>query len=613
MESAQKTVRIGCASAFWGDTAAAAGQLVAGGRLDYLVFDYLAEMTMSIMAGAQLKDPNAGYAPDFIKTLKPLLTEIAQQGIKVCSNAGGINARGCAKALQTVIDEMGLALTVIVVEGDDLTAQQEMFHQLGAMDNEGNSISKQSMPEKFVSVNAYLGAPAITAALASGADIVITGRVVDSAVVVGPLMHEFGWGWQDHDLLAQASLAGHVIECGTQCTGGNFTDWRLVKDGYANMGFPIVECYADGSFVVSKVENTGGMVTCNTVAEQVVYEIGDPAAYLLPDVICDFTQVQLQQQGDDRVLVTGARGSAPSSQYKVSATYLDGYRSIATFMLGGREAVAKAHTVADAIVTRVRSLFQVKGYADFSDLNIEILGSETTYGAHAKGINNREVVVKIAVQHSDRRALTLFGFEIAQAATAMAPGITGLVGGRPKPTPRICLYSFLLDKKALEVTYSRLKSGSEDPNIVEIDSGDTSTKSPLNPWQHHEPVEALSSENTVTVPLIAVALARSGDKGDNCNIGVIAREENYLPYIEAALTEQNLRDYFAHILTDNSTIYRYQWPGLNAVNILIENCLGGGGMASLRIDPQGKAIAQQLLDLPVQISKNVFNGRDSWL
>lgn len=625
MDSAQKTVRIGCASAFWGDTAAAAGQLVNGGRLDYLVFDYLAEVTMSIMAGARRKDADAGYAPDFISTVKPLLADIAQQGIKVCSNAGGINAIGCAKALQAMIDDAGLTLTVAVVEGDDLTARQGMFRPQNAVAKPGETgevkteiiemFSKQPPPEKFVSVNAYLGAPAITEAFAAGADIVITGRVVDSAVVLGPLVHEFGWSWQDHDHLAQASLAGHVIECGTQCTGGNFTDWRLVKDGYDNMGFPIVECHADGSFVVTKVENTGGMVSCNTVAEQVVYEIGDPAAYLLPDVNCDFTQVRLEQRGDDRVLITGARGRAPSPQYKVSATYLDGYRCIATFMLGGREAVAKGQVVADAIITRVRTLFKAKGIADFGDLNIEVLGAESTYGAHAKGVNNREVVVKIAVQHSDRRALILFGSEIAQSATAMAPGITGLVGGRPKPTPRICLYSFLLDKKALEVSYSRLKDGSENLNVVEIDTGDTSSESPLqleNTWQHNEPVEALTKENTLTVPLIALAVARSGDKGDHCNIGVIAREANYLAYIEATLTEENLREYFAHILTDNSTITRYQLPGLNAMNILIENCLGGGGMASLRIDPQGKALAQQLLDIPVQISKNVFNGRRTW-
>lgn len=616
MDSAKKTIRVGCASAFWGDTSAAAGQLVAQGQLDYLVFDYLAEMTMSIMAGAKLKNPDAGYAPDFICTLKPLLKEIAAQGIKVCSNAGGINAIGCAKALQAVIAESGLAFNVFVIEGDDLTEHQQSFREQGNVGKPEivEMFSNQPLPEDLVSVNAYLGAPAIADAFAAGADIVITGRVVDSAVIVGPLVHEFCWDWQDYDRLAQASLAGHVIECGTQCTGGNFTDWHLVKDGYANMGFPIVECHADGSFIVTKVENTGGLVSCATVGEQVLYEIGDPADYQLPDVVCDFTQVRLLQQGENRVLITGAAGRAPSSQYKVSATYLDGYRSSATFMLGGREAVAKGRVVADAIITRVRTLFKAKNCPDFSDVNIEILGAESTYGAHAKGQDSREVVVKISVQHADRRALNMFGLEIAQAATAMTPGITGLVGGRPKATPRICLFSFLLDKQAIEVTYRQLVNDGCSDKVVDVTTYDNFqyTENPDRRtllWHRNEPVEVLTAENTITVPLIELAIARSGDKGNHCNIGVIAREKNYLAYIEAALDKETLAKYFTHLLAANSKITTYQLPGLSAINILMENSLAGGGMASLRIDPQGKAIAQQLLDMPVQISNNVFIGR----
>ena len=612
MTSADKTIRVGCASAFWGDTGYAAKQLVEKGNLDYLVFDYLAEMTMSIMAGAQLKNPDAGFAPDFISTLKPLLSSISQQGIKVCSNAGGINAYACAKAMQVLIQDLGLTLKVAVVEGDNLTSRQQEFIE----QDKQEMFSAQSLPKTMTSINAYLGAKAITEAFNDGADIVITGRVVDSAVIVGPLVHEFSWSWQDYDLLAQASLAGHIIECGTQCTGGNFTDWHLVKSGYANMGFPIVECRPDGSFVVSKVADTGGLVSCHTVGEQVLYEIGDPSAYLLPDVICNFTQIKLEQVGKDQVLVNGATGLPPSPFYKVSATYLDGYRTTATFMIGGREAVGKGQVVANAIIERVNNLYHERGIASFNDVNIEVLGSESTYGNNSQGLNSREVVVKISVMHEDRRALNLFGLEIAQAATAMAPGITGLVGGRPKPTPRICLFSFLLEKSEVDVRYQLLTDDNNVKQSVDINFGSTQESTTNNTSnnniysrtssEHASLLASLTDDISTTVPLIELALARSGDKGDHCNIGVIARQKAFLPYIEAALTPKRISQYFNHILSVDSKIHCYQLPGIKALNILIENSLGGGGMASLRIDPQGKAIAQQLLDMPIAISKSIF-------
>lgn len=598
-EKSKKTLRIGCASAFWGDTGAAAHQLVTGGELDYLVFDYLAEMTMSIMAGAQMKNPEAGYALDFIGTLKPLLGQIKAQGIKVCSNAGGVNASGCAEALAQVVAASGLDLIIAVVEGDNLAAQQSSLQQSGVTE----MFDDEAMPNNLTSVNAYLGAPSIAAAFAAGADIVITGRVVDSAIVVGPLVHEFNWSWQDYDKLAQASLAGHVVECGTQATGGNFTDWHLVRDGYANMGFPIVECSADGSFVVTKCANTGGLVSVNTVGEQVLYEIGDPKAYMLPDVTCDFSQVSLKQVGDNRVHVSGATGRACSTQYKVSATYLDGYRTTATFMIGGIDAAEKGQVVADAIIKRVRGLFALKGLNDFDEVNIEILGCESTYGAQAKAQNTREVVVKIAVSHQDKRALGLFGMEIAQAATAMVPGITGLVGGRPKASPRICLFSFLLNKDAVAVSYRLINSEDNSSQAVEVEGGESLEITDVE-WHEHAIDKA---QATISVPLIELALARSGDKGNHSNIGVIARDSRYLPYIEAALTTEAIAKYFAHMLSDSSEISRYQLPNMDSLNILITNCLGGGGMASLRIDPQGKAVAQQLLSMPINISQQTYN------
>lgn len=590
-----RVVKIGCASGFWGDTNTAAFQLVHLTDINYLVFDYLSEITMSIMAKAKMIEPKHGYALDFVsRVMAPLLKKIAEKKIKVISNAGGVNPLACRDALQKIIKEYGLDLKVAVVLGDDLLPKHEQLKS----QNIQEMFSGEALPEQVASSNAYLGAVAIRDALDLGADIVITGRVVDSAVVLAPLLHEYQWSLDDYDKLAQGSLAGHVIECGAQCTGGNFTDWQLVQ-GFDNMGFPVVEVSEDGSFVVTKPQGTGGLVSTATVAEQIVYEIGNPQAYLLPDVIADFSQVHLEQLGEHRVRVTGATGRAPTAQYKVSATYPDGYRVLVSFLIAGREAPQKAQVIADAILAKCERVLAMRSVPPFSEKSVEILGIESTYGEHAQTLNSREVVVKIAVKHMFKEACMFFASEIAQASTGMAPALAGIVGGRPKASPVIKLFSFLIDKNQLNIEIDF--EGKRYP--VEIPQGVSTEQLPTLMAGEN----AVYQGDEIEVPLIEIAHARSGDKGNHSNFGVIARKADYLPWIRAALTEQSVASYMQHVLdAEKGRVIRYELPGLNALNFMLENALGGGGVASLRIDPQGKAFAQQLLDMPVKVPAHLL-------
>lgn len=584
-----RTIRIGCGAGFWGDSPEGPRQLVRSGAIDYLVMDYLAEITMSILARMKAKRGDLGYATDFVSAvMKPLAQDIAAKRIKVVTNAGGVNPQACREALLAVFHELGVDLKIAVVNGDDLYSQAA---KLRAADTR-EMFSDAPMPETMASINAYLGAFPIAEALRMGADIVITGRVVDSAVVLGPLIHEFGWTAEDYDLLSSGSLAGHVIECGAQATGGIFTDWRSVQ-GWADMGFPIAECQADGTFEITKPDGTGGLVSPGTVGEQIVYEVGDPTAYILPDVTADWSHVQLEQVAPDRVRVSGARGTAPTATLKVSATYADGYRSVATMMIAGRDAAAKAHATGQAILARVSRLMAEAGFGDFQDTSLEVLGAEANYGSQARAAQAREVVLKVAVRHLSKEALQIFGREIYPAATAMAQGLTGFAGGRPEPQPVIRLFSFLAAKADVPISVTMSEREVVVASILPV-------QPPASTAALHELDPALPPrQDTACVPLIALAHGRSGDKGDIANIGVLARDPEFLPWLRRGLTASAVGSYFDHFV--RGKVERFEWPGLNGFNFLLHEALGGGGVASLRHDPQGKALAQILMDFPVEI------------
>ena len=592
--AAEKIVRIGGASGFWGDSRVAAPQLVASGQVDYLVFDYLAETTMALLAAARLKRPELGYATDFVDTaMQPVLAAIANRGIKVVSNAGGINPRACVAALEAMIGAAGLKLKVAVVEGDDVGAQLAAPGAAGVRD----MYSGAPLPARVLSANAYLGATAIARALGAGADIVVTGRVVDSALALGPLMHEFGWGESDFDLLAAGSLAGHIIECGCQATGGLFTDWESVPD-WANIGYPIAECRADGSFRITKPAGTGGLIARGAVAEQLLYEIGDPGAYVLPDVICDFRQVTIEQEGTNHVRVAGARGSAPTDTYKVSATALEGFRAAGTLVIVGIDAVKKAERTGAAIVERTRRLLRDFGLADFTATYVEVIGAESSYGPHARVRDNREVTLRVVADHADRRALEVFAREIAPAGTSWSPGTTGPSKGRPAVSPLVKPFSFLLDKAQVPVSFA---IGERREEVEVARAGGTVRPTPKTVLA--APRSDGELEAVEKLPLIRFAWARSGDKGDLSNVGVVARRAEWLPLLWDRLTPTRVRGWLGHLVLGE--VERFHLPGINAINFVLHDALDGGGPASRRLDPLGKGMAQLLLDMPIEVPRSV--------
>ncbi|XP_062902332.1 uncharacterized protein LOC134345510 isoform X2 [Mobula hypostoma] len=555
-------------------------QLVYGGNLDFLVFDYLSEITMSLLTAAKAKSPNLGYVPDFVQTaMAPFIKDIHKRGIRVVCNAGGVNPLACAAALQKVVEKAQLDMKIAVVTGDDLMLMKDMLKEVGVTDMYCGS----PFPESVQSMNAYLGAQPIGRALDLGADVVVTGRCVDSALVLGPLIHyvldspkvnwqtgpwnlpwnnrllylfpegnnvkRFGWKKNEFDLLAAGSLAGHLIECGAQCTGGIFTDWHRVPD-WDNIGFPVLECSSDGSFTLSKPPKTGGLVSFGTVSEQLVYEIGDPRHYQLPDVVCNFSHVTISEISGiegGAVHVQGAKGLPPSDSYKICATYLDGYRTTAVCPVGGCQSVKKGRRTAESILKRVRRMFKEVGLVDFKSVNVQILGSEETYGDQtaSRTYSPREAVIWLAVHHMEKKALELFSREIASAGSGMAPGLTGIVSGRPKVSPVLKPFFFLHPKQ--NVTIDLFMNGNHVETLKEDFNYPHSSASEENAEQEQDDLIDLPT-GPCSYRLEELAYTRSGDKGNTANIGVIARHPLYYPYLRKAVTAKAVEEYFQHLI-----------------------------------------------------------------
>ncbi|HET7601317.1 MAG TPA: acyclic terpene utilization AtuA family protein [Gemmatimonadales bacterium] len=446
----RRVVRVAAGQGFWGDWLEAPVRQVQGGPIDYLMMDYLAEVTMSIMQKQKSRDPAAGYARDFVPLMERILPELVAKGIRVTSNAGGVNPRGCAEAVLEAARRLGLAgkLRVALVTGDDILPRLDELlakgHALRDLDT-GRPLAE--VRDRVRSANAYLGMAPIVEALRGGASVVVTGRVTDTGLTLGPLVHEFGWRSDDWDRIAAGTVAGHIIECGAQCSGGNLLKgWQRVK-GLENPGFPIVEASPDGTFVVTKHPGTGGVVSVASVTEQLVYEMGDPAGYITPDGVADFTTIRLRQAGKDRVQVSGVRGRPRTGMLKVSIAWFYGYKAVGTLVYAWPDAYAKARAADRILRARLKDLG-----LEFEQVLTEYVGADATHGrlAGAPSADTPEVQLRIGVRARDRAPVERFTREIAPLVLTGPPSVTGFAGGRPQVEEIVAYWPALIDRREIE-------------------------------------------------------------------------------------------------------------------------------------------------------------------
>jgi len=589
-----KTIRIGAATAFYNDSPLGIAQLLeSGDPLDYIIFDFLAESVMGGLGRAAEDGTGPGFATDFIGTyILPHLDTLLDRGIRIIANAGGLNPDGCAQALRDAARQAGHAPRIGAVSGDSLADRRDEFITPGTRDMfDGSSIfEKVTGAERIDSLVAYTGAFPIAAALDAGADIVVAGRAVDSALALGALIHEFGWDAVDFDLLAAGTLAGHLLECSAQVTGGTFTDWQDVPD-WANIGMPIAECRADGGFVLTKATNTGGLVTVGTVAEQMLYEVSDPQHYIVADVVADFSNVRLQEVGKDRIELSGARGLGRTGTYKASLTYDSGWRATALIPIIGLEAAAKARRLGDEVFGRVDALLRRSQLPPFERTRCDVVGGTEPGPGTA--------ICRLVADHRDKGGAELLVREQASAISHMSVGISLGLGAGVRPVQHIA--GFLVPKEAIE-----LKVTVEGQDVLVCVASDASgdIEAPAMP----EPPVASVDDLKEAAPLIRLAWARSGDKGNLFNVAVIARQAEFLPYIAAALTPEAVGEHYARMLGQVRAfaVERYYAPGLCALNFVVKDSMDGGVMASTTLDPVAKGMAQLLLEYPIPVPNDLI-------
>lgn len=447
---AKDKIRIASGQGFWGDQLDAPKQQVEGGPIDYLMLDYLAEVTMSIMQKQRSRNPQAGYARDFVPLMGDILPAVVERGIHVVANAGGVNPQGCRDAVVEEARKAGLGgrARIGMISGDDILERLPDLLERGVeLRNMETGEPLSTVLDRVQSANAYIGARPIVEALRQDAHVVITGRSTDTALTYAPMIHEFGWSYEDYDRMAAGVVAGHINECGAQASGGNcLVDWRSIPH-LAEIGYPIIEAYPDGSFVVTKHEGTGGCVTLPSVKEQLVYEMGNPRSYITPDVVADFTTIRLEREAEDRVRVYGVRGQHATDMLKVSIAYADGYKAVGTLVYAWPDAVEKAQA-ADRVLRERLDRLGLR----FDEVLTEFVGWNATHGPLAGPIpaDLPEVTVRWGVRGRDRAAVERFTKEIAPLVLAGPPSVTGFAGGRPAVQEIMAYWPALIPKTEIE-------------------------------------------------------------------------------------------------------------------------------------------------------------------
>jgi len=577
------SIRIANAGGYWGDDLSQFKRQVEIGPVDVVTLDFLAEITMSIMQKQRARDPKAGYARDFLAMVEETLPLLAERHVKVITNAGGVNPLGCRAALVERIQQHGRTVEVAAVMGDDLMGRLGELNAGGVtLDDMDTGAAFRKVRDRVSSANAYFGAWPVVEALRAGAQIVVTGRCTDTGITLAPMIHAFDWAPDDWDRLAAGIVAGHIVECGAQSTGGNFTDWRRVKR-FETIGYPVLEMHADGSFVVTKHDGTGGAVTVRTVKEQLVYEMGDPRSYITPDVVADFATAKLEQIGRDRVRVWGVKGRPAPSSLKVSASYFDGWKASGTLIISGPEAAEKGRAFAE--------LFWKRLGLEFVDRHVELVGHSSCWGPLAPPVDAPEVLLRLSVRDHDKSKIEAFAKMVPAVILSGPPGVA-VTGGRPQAQEVVAYWPALVPRDKVKAV------------LVTRDGERTlEWPTPFLPAEKPEPLpretwpKAAGSAAIARVPLARLAHARSGDKGDTCNIGVVARAPEIYPWLKRTLTAAVVKRRFKGICLGR--VERHEVPNLWALNFLMHESLGGGGTVSLRLDAQGKTLSHALLAMEV--------------